>query len=486
MTSKHNFIWITRSGDGLGHAYRIAKKGHDVHVLFLDPFYKGTYEGILPVHFFRGSQVKGKDDRDTNEIKSRVLLNDIRKIQFKSKEKPCVIFDMTGNSYLAEKVKRAGYPTFGAGMGIGSDGRAFNDVIEEDRKASYQIAEYCGINCGEWHYYPVEECIEFIRESDKDWVIKPLGDYDKSLTFPSKDKEQLISMLEKFNKDYPDNEGVVIQEMIKGTEVSVEVYVSGGKFVKNSISGLLETKRFLAENDGQNVGCMTSVAWFYDKPPDPFNESLAKMEKLIGTTDFCGIIDCNGIVTDDNEYVWLEFTPRIGYSDSFAKFSLFNIDLGEFFYLMASGNMTDLDRSDEFACCISVYVPPAPFEAMKKCPDEYKAIEPTAKKLFGSYENMIDTLVYYQSKGITVEFDPDNDNIIPLDVYYDKEEGKLKTAGKEGLIVDVTNTDKDMKKCIEGAYDLVDDIVLSNKILRRDAYENASKRYKELEEKGYV
>ena len=154
----------------------------------------------------------------------------------------------------------------------------------------------------------------------------------------------------------------MIQKFIEGTEASLTMLVMDGKCLY-SCRSLLETKKFMAGNLGQTVGCSSSILWGWpQKAPSLFMKTLNRVkDKWEGIT---GEIDINFIISDKNgEPYCLEFCPgRLGYSDIYATMQILPFEVGKYFSDMAEGKMKPFAYKRGFGGALKITVPPYPFE----------------------------------------------------------------------------------------------------------------------------
>jgi len=451
------FIIASVFGDGVGIGWQLLNKGHDVKICFLDTFYHNQYQGILPT-------IK------LDEIKDETI-----------------IWDMTGKTVLAEKLKANGKKIVGAGMGINKNGESIIDVLEDDRLSAFQLIAPCGINTSEWRYFKdAKQAIPFVRSSDKRWVVKVLGKTTIDMTFVSKDNEELAQKLQKFSQETQLKDGLILQEFIEGTEVSCEVFISNGKYVKGSVNYTLETKKFMNGDEGEQTGCQSSVVWFGEGRA--FEESLKKLEPFINRTQYNGFLDCNGIIDEKGKYYWLEFTPRIGYSSFYAMANCLDMPLGELLSGMADGSLAEVKTKVGFGVSVRVSIPPYPYETKQNPPKTLtkeclKSLEKTGE-YFGSYEAMVHRLLYRSSMDELVEFPIDDPAYIPIDVYF--RDGKFYTAGNSAIICEVQGFGKTIAEASNRALEARKELRVANGRCRTDFALNSEKRHSELKAKNYL
>jgi phosphoribosylamine-glycine ligase len=106
------------------------------------------------------------------------------------------------------------------------------------------------------------------RGSIRAFVFKPNGgqEQDTATTYVSKSSDDMLRYLDKLGTI---TKGVefILQEVVNGTEVSVEGWFNGEDFY--FINGTLEEKKFMEGNKGPNTGCAGNLVWVFDQVNKP-------------------------------------------------------------------------------------------------------------------------------------------------------------------------------------------------------------------------
>ena len=126
----------------------------------------------------------------------------------------------------------------------------------------------------------------------------------------------------------------ILQEFIKGTEVSVEGWFDGSEFWL--LNSTLEDKKFMNDNRGPNTGCSGNLVLLIKSTDRIYREGLEKSKSILQQLGYRGMIDLNTIVTEDKAY-GLEWTPRFGYDASATLCRMYAGDYGEMLGAVASG-----------------------------------------------------------------------------------------------------------------------------------------------------
>jgi len=398
------FRLISKHADGIGLLYRIWQEGHDVSFWVQEKKAKPTYRGILP-------QVQ-------------TYAQDLKKSDI-------VFFDMVGLGFLADKLKKSGIAVYGGG--------GINDKLELDRVFGIQTAEAARIKVPEYKpFSSYEKAVDFVKNSKKIWVFKPLDNKSPMLTYVSEGADDMVGILEHYKP-----KKFILQEKIEGTEISTEAWYVNGELVPNSINSTIETKRFMDGDKGPNTGCMTSVVWFHKGKPKIYFQTLAKLEKFLKRKKYSGPLDVNCIVTKEGPY-FLEFTSRFGYNAIYAALSEFG-EFGSFLSKLARGKIPKIKPSRQYCGAVRLSIPPYPND-----------VDATAGRPIG-VKSLKDVFL--------------------LDAKYD---GKMVTAGVDGVVCEVTAKADDLNTLEKQLYAKVDRIKIPDKQYRSDAVKVAQERLGEI------
>ena len=109
------------------------------------------------------------------------------------------------------------------------------------------------------------EARKFVERQGGRWVLKPHDTAASDLSYPAKDAEDMLRRLAHAQEmeELKPTQKFIIQEFIKGIEISTEVWVQNGELVGKP-NGTIETKKAFPGDLGPNSGCQTSVVWPYE------------------------------------------------------------------------------------------------------------------------------------------------------------------------------------------------------------------------------
>jgi len=298
-----------------------------------------------------------------------------------------------------------------------------------------------------------ESALKYLETMAMPVVIKADGlALGKGVTI-AQNKEEAIAAIKsamldkKFGKS---GENIVIEEFLKGVEVSVLTFTDG-KTIVPMISSM-DHKLSKDDDKGVNTGGMGTIA------PNPYyTEEIAKecMENIFIPTinamnsenrTFKGCLYFGLIITADGVKV-IEYNCRFGDPETQVVLPLLKSDLLTIMQAVTRGTLEDVEVkfSDNSACCVVM--------ASDGYPEKY-------------------------DKGFEINV-PDE---ILDNVYFAgaiEKDGKLYT--NSGRVLGVTGVDTTLKAAIEKSYDMLKQIDFENSYYRKDIGKKALK--KEMEEK---
>ena len=204
-----------------------------------------------------------------------------------------------------------------------------------------KVAKQYGLSVpGTTEFKDIGSALAFIKKEPKAYAIKIDNNKSEASSFVAKDAEEMVDYLNHSKEEGLIGSGdtFVIQEVVKGAEISTEVWFSDGNPIWPANS-TFETKKFLAGELGPRTGCETSLVFHYEGDRSKVvDKSIRKILPLMKYAKYTGPVDVNCIVSEkDHEPYFLEWTPRLGYSAIYAFMSMLGMPISEFFYKVATG-----------------------------------------------------------------------------------------------------------------------------------------------------
>jgi phosphoribosylamine--glycine ligase len=321
-----SILILSKSGDGVPIALKLAEEGHIVKMWFKLAKAKVSLEGY----------------------KNPSRVSDPRRML---EQYDLVLCDMVGLGSLCNELADKGKLVLGGGL--------FNDKIELDREYGEKVISLtkakvpATVTCSN-----TTQLIDHLQTVGSPQVIKPLGNKEVSLTLVSKDpaNRALVSLARQLgDKLVP----CIVQERIDGIEISTEGWFNGG-WVR-PFNHTMEKKRFMEGDKGPNTGCMGNVVWATNG--DKLTATvLEPLEPLLERVGYVGPLDVNCIVTQDAAY-FLEFTARFGYDAIQAWNELLKLPLFDYLYKVATKQADEVPVfQDSYSIAIRLSVPPYPSE----------------------------------------------------------------------------------------------------------------------------
>ena len=317
------------SADFAGIAYQMQKEGTKIDLFIADKSYRQAMDGLLPKVESLEEGLKNKPD--------------------------LVIFSLNDDGEEADKVRKQGFKVMGSS--------AFAKKLEMDRAYGVKVAQQFGLKVPKTtEFSSVEEAIAHVKKTNKPMAIKIDGNLSEASSYVGKDAEEMVDYLN-YSKEQgtiPPNAKFILQEVVKGAEISTEVWFCDGNPIWPANS-TLETKKFLAGELGQRTGCETSLVYHYEGTQSKIvDKTIRKIFPLLKYNRYTGPIDVNCIVSeDDHEPYFLEWTPRLGYSAIYAYCAMLNMPISEFFLSVSRGPFSIRFKS-LWGSALKVSIPPYP------------------------------------------------------------------------------------------------------------------------------
>lgn len=424
------FLIYSISADGAGLAFKLASEGHDVCIFIKDRFCAPILEGMIEhVSSLKGGLATNPD---------------------------LIIFDKSGEGKIADDLRSQGYAVVGSS--------AFADKLEMDRTYGMETAKSLGILMPDYTEFSagnIDDAIKFVQESDARFVLKPHDNLSLDMTYVAKDAEDMVQMLTWAKENNILKGDFLLQDFVKGIEISTEIWLSHGKIIPGLCNGTIEQKKFMTGDKGPATGCESSIVWPYsDESAKIVEATVGRMKDFLEKEQYHGPIDVNAIVSEETgDAFFLEFTPRLGYSAFYTFAELLpNRDLGEFFQKLEAGDDQELDGG--VSACLTVSIPPYPLDSDEKVNQPpFKLTE--GKKILN----------------------PPETGFWPMDIRMVEDE--FVTAGIHGLVGYFSVWGSDVANANEALYKLVESCTIPNVQYRVDADARALKDVPLLAEFGY-
>lgn len=430
--AKLRVLLFSLEGDSAGLAWQFQKEGAEVNFYVKEPWARRILSGLVP---------------------------HVESVEEGLKNKPdFILFDLNGEGETADKLRADGWKVIG--------GSKLADRMEFDRAWGVKLCEQYGIRVPRTtSFEDVQSAIAFVKKGKKAYAVKMDANAGgESASYVAKDADELVDYLQQQKESGKINGNTfVVQEVVKGAEISTELWFSHGDPLWPANS-TLEDKKFLAGGLGQRTGSETSLVLHYeDRQSQVIDKTIRKLLPLLKYAKWTGCIDVNCIVSEvDHEPYFLEFTPRIGYSAIYAYMAILGLPISEYFHRLSRGPFT-IPFKARWGTALKLSIPPYP-----------TVIEPekASEETYGLQEGV----------RVNGHYGPD---FIPLDV----EKGKkteLMCAGTTGIIGECLGRGKSVLEAWRASQKVFKSVEVPNAQGRfTDGLEDAWKRILKLRQMGY-
>lgn len=275
------------------------------------------------------------------------------------------LFDCTGAGDLADDLRKRGCLVVGGGK--------FMDRLEGDRSWAESNAASLGIKVPDHDVFSnIPAAMVAARKIDYECVFKTDKYLEASTTYVAESAEQMVQYLRGLQKRFGMGGKCLLQRKIPGVALSTAAWFNGKTFL-GPFEGTIEHKKLMNGDIGPNTGCSFNSVWMYEDEYPAIAAALQwrALDSFFRHTQAPpGLYDINALVASEDgewggagEAFFLEFTPRFGYDSEPTAQKLLEVDLAEFYYKLATGQLTRAPFTTKGqAYSIRVSVPPYPYE----------------------------------------------------------------------------------------------------------------------------
>lgn len=429
------YLFRSCAGESLALALRVVEEGNEARLAIHESNYRSVGDGLI---------------EKTKDFPGSVGWADI------------IVYDGTAHGLPdeAERLRRSGKAVVG--------GSAFADKLEHDRDFAIKLAETLGIETPLHRNFDGPRAFDRARQflsgqpEESGWAWKPNGQPPEIYTTVAHSREEMLRDFDRLENLYEQLKGAekqrpdfILEKKVEGIEVSTEGWWSGREF--SLFNSTLERKWLFDGDLGEQTGCMGNVVWLWSEEARLPKMLFGKLGAILGDK-YRGPIDINAIVRrEDGKPVFLEFTPRFGYSAIFA-FSRLVPDLSRLLAETALGRPCGEGAQNQMACGVRATIPPYPYDV--------KHIA-EGRPVFG--------------------FDPDdfNPDVHPCEIRVG-ERGDIETAGPEGIVFEVTGVGANIEEAREACYAELEALYVPDIRYRQDIGKQAKRDYAALADVGLV
>lgn len=328
------FLWCSDTAQSLAIARRVVQEGHDVRLTIRKSEFHHVGDGLIDKVPWESRRHQWAD---------------------------VIVYDMTSPQLAAdaEAAKRKGIPVLGASK--------LADDLEHDRALGIDFIERIGLESPEFQEFSGarawKDAAKYLDTLDQDTgaVLKPQGAV-RLKTFVACDCHEMHRLLPWFERRFAADKAspkFLLEPCVKGTEISTEAWWTGKDWLLPNHT--IERGKLLNGDLGEATGCAGNVVWLTTEREPLFAELFGRLGEEIGD-QYRGPMDINAIVLDDGTPMFLEFSPRFGYSAIFGLAELVE-DFAEMLAAVASGERWHGQvHRDRYAIGVRTHIPPYPHD----------------------------------------------------------------------------------------------------------------------------
>ena len=262
----------------------------------------------------------------------------------------------------AATARAEGIPTWGSSE--------TSRLLEEDRVAALRLARASGLSVSTTREFTsMDAAYAFLASTPiEGWVFKAEGaDNACDSTRVCESKDAAFAALESASTA----KNFVLQEIVKGVEVSTEGWFDHRVGWLHPFNSTLERKRLMAGDVGPNVGCMGSIVWAWPDDARLPREVLLPHTAYLDRARYVGPFDVNSIIGrcslcghdhEPDTPHWLEYSPRLGWNAFEALMvGMPEGALADFIVALAHGDATTVPFTrKDYAAAVRVYTKKSP------------------------------------------------------------------------------------------------------------------------------
>jgi len=327
--------------------------------------------------------------------------------------------------------------------------------LENDRMFAQEVMEQYGIPTVPMHRFTsFEDARKFVDENGGAWALKHQNQVDRdaaTVCDKPEDMIEFLDFLEKNWKELGNNQSVdfVLQEKADGIELACTCFFDGTRFRPECCYLNQEEKKELNGGLGRSTGQMGEIGLVV---PDArlYQATLAKIEPFLQEKGYCGFIDLNCIV-NENQVIPLEFTARPGYPTLFSFLELLAEPVGEWLIRMAQQDPSPIRMHPAVNCTLVL--------ATGSFPDQHLT------------RNKLAIVHGLENTGLR--------HVWLCETRW--EDGKVYGAGVMGYLAVITNKGNSIPEAAENAYGIIEQIkVIPFEKYRLDIGKRAAEEFPQL------
>lgn len=391
---------VSQNGEETGLACKLQSEGHEVQVSFI---------------------------KDTN-----CGLNIIKKVSLKDglMNNPDLV--VIGDPNLGEwgdKLKASGINVIGAS--------AWSQKMEDESFREKALDTFKIKTPKKYTFKNTDDAVDFIKQQSNVYVLR-----FKDETFVPKNVDHMNDYMDYKIGIESYRESVVVQEYIKGTEITTEIWYAKGKEVPRPMSSI-----DLGNSKLFNMDTSSCVVYSYPtREPRVVQQSFKKIRPFMERIEYTGCLSIKGMVKNGKFYA-ISIKTKMSMPRLYAMSSMLKEGIGDFLMRVVKGDSEPMDMKQGYGYSVCLHLP----ETFKK-----------------SYIGDLNSC--------------DPCKVFPYNVQC--VEGKFCTTG--GAIFYIASSGETVKEAEHGAYETFQSIGIVNRNIRLDNWGmEASKNIKRIGDNGY-
>jgi phosphoribosylamine---glycine ligase len=340
--------------------------------------------------------------------------------------------------------------------------------LEINRGEGMRLFEAKGLNVAPYKQFTTLQAAKsHVLKTDQNYAFKTLGDEDnKSLTFVSKTPAQMVEWLDRKAKSGLVLKGpCMLQEKIEFVaEVGVACWLAPDGFLPGKAEISFEHKKLMPGGFGQNTGEMGTVCQYVED--DPLVEMLYDFEDDLIGRGHTGDTNINFGIDAQGKAWPFEWTMRLGWPDFFIRVAMQKGDPAQWMLDCLKGKDTLRVSHDPH---IGVVCARCPFPYADGSPDEVEG-----HPIYG-LEDVWDD-IHPVDMMLGKGYEMTGEAITTGNVY--------RTTGTYVLVA--TGSGKTVADARKDVYRTVDEVILSDVVVRNDIGEGLEDSLPKLHKLGYA
>lgn len=430
---KLKFIVSSTYGEILDLAMRLQDEGHKVLLNIGDHDYERIGEGLIP-------KIK-----DWHRALGKGFV---------------WVFDGCESGDLQDWLRDGGELVFG--------GSKSGDYLENNRQAGQAWFKKIGFRQPEsQNFTDIESAQKFVQEHlDRRWILKQNGNAPKSINYMAKfeGNVDLLHHLEELKLKWNEHDfgkfDCDLMEIVEGTEIACSAIFNGTDFMKDEKGNVVawinfEHKKETDGDGGETTGELGTLFYGTDSTNKTVQKILMHEEiiRVLRKSKFRGVFDINGCLLKDGTFCAFEPTCRFGVpSTSYELIESMQSNLGEVIHSVALGEQMPIKITRGWGMVMVIAAKPFPVEM-----DVADGATSINEKLW----------ILKDGKPVK-DFDEEQKKHIHLE-NFSKDDGEYRVATKNGYLLTVTASGKDIKSIREGLIKYIkDNIYLAGMKFRHD------------------